>query len=232
MMSAENPFTGGPRLTIVMSWKPGEDSTNQNIFSIGFGGNNAVLLNRTSANKLTIRVRDTAAADLVNWTSLTVNFTIAGGPVWIAFSIDASLGTPTAHLWAWQAGADTSIAAASAPAAGNQVINHAGGFPFWFSASTAAQSSFKGSIRTWWMDDRYIDFSIAGNRRLFWDLATGSPVDLGADGSTGLTSAPKYYLRGCQGDWIMGKNFGTAPNLATVDNWGRGFAASSDPTAF
>jgi hypothetical protein len=57
-------------------------------------------------------------------------------------------------------------------------------------------------------------------------------VDLGADGSTGLTSAPKYYLRGCQGDWIMGKNFGTAPNLATVDNWGRGFAASSDPTAF
>ena len=68
-------------------------------------------------------------------------------------------------------------------------------------------------------------------RRLFWNT-DGTPVDLGADGSTGTGASPEVYFRGAPGDWVTGYNFGSGDDWAFHDNWLSNQGQSSDPTAY
>ena len=223
MSSTASPFANGPALTLVACISPEDDGANLNLCVFG----SKVIINRNNGNKLAIVVRDTANAQVLSWTTLTTNFNVAGGYTWLAFSID--LAAPTACAWSGRAAGDVNISAASAPTNGTGLIDLASSSPHFFVASASGASSYAGGVKSLWMASRYIDFGDAANRRRFWNT-DGSPVDLGADGSAGLDSAPEYYLRGAPGDFVMGRNFGTAPDLAFHDNWLSG-QASSDPLA-
>lgn len=221
LSAVTSPFANGPALTFVACIAPEEDGTNMNL---GILGTN-VIINRSSGNKLAIVIRDTSNTIRLNWTTLTTNFNAAGGLTWVAFSID--LATLAAVAYSGRAAGDVSIAAASAPSAGAAPIALAAAAPHFFVASASGASSYVGGVKMLWMAARFIDFSVEANRRKFWN-ADGSPVDLGADGSTGLDTPPEIYLPGAPGDYVMGTNFGSGPDLAFHDNWLSG-QASSDP---
>ena len=82
-------------------------------------------------------------------------------------------------------------------------------------ANDTAGNTFAGYMAHIWVDHIYRDFSIAGNRQKFVDLA-GDPVNLGSDGSTPFGTAPDLYL-----PFPVGANFavnvGADGGTATID---------------
>jgi hypothetical protein len=97
-----------------------------------------------------------------------------------------------------------------ASGAGRQ-MSVAGGF---------SQSPFCGAIaEVYYAPNQFIDFDIESNRRLFLN-ADGTPVDLGADGSTPTGSKPITYLslREGEGAEQFGVNRGIGADLSVVGN--------------
>ena len=87
-------------------------------------------------------------------------------------------------------------------------------------ASGFAQSPFCGAIaEVYYAPNQFIDFDIESNRRLFLN-ADGTPVDLGADGSTPTGSKPITYLslREGEGAEQFGVNRGIGADLSVVGN--------------
>lgn len=219
-------FANGTKTSLVFCMKPGEDGTNMNFI---VGANLRIIINRTNGNKFVFVINDSAGAAIMNWTSTTVNVTVAGGMVWVALSLDMNGGTPIANLWMWQGGSDSNQAPATALNYRNGTIALSD-YAFFFQQSSG-QVNFKGSILLLWWADDFIDFSNSVERRKFWNT-NGSPVNLGATGAVnGIT--PELYLPGAEGDWINGTNFGSGTQLGFNDTWLKGFGSnSSEPTPF
>jgi len=228
MASEDAPFANGPRLSIVLlGLKVGEDGTTMAITSIN---TTRVLVQRGTGNKLSIRIQDAAGTDLANWTTVTTNFTVAGGVYNLALSYDYNSGTPLLKVWAWNAGSSVDIAPATGFGAG--VTNIGMDQHLRLFSTATAQAAFKGSLKAIWMDDRYMDFSSAAQRDKFFNSTTGLPVDLGATGTVDAVQ-PKVYLAGDAADWMQGTNRGSAGQFGFNDNWLLGFGANtSDPTPY
>ena len=79
---------------------------------------------------------------------------------------------------------------------------------FYIGYSTLGPSYMDGRVAELYMTDEYIDLDVEANRRKFID-ALGSPVSLGADGSTPTGTQPRIYFSGESYLWNLGKNFGS-----------------------
>jgi hypothetical protein len=79
----------------------------------------------------------------------------------------------------------------------------------------------------WYAPGRYIDFSVAANRRKFFS-ATGKPVDAGGDGSIPTGLPPLVYLRCMDGAAAstFGNNLGTGGAM-TISGSPLGIATTS-----
>lgn len=231
MESAVSPFTNDSKFTIAICWKPGEDNSNMNIWV-----NSGIVINRAvgSTNRLAVVIRDTAASNRVNWTSVSTNFNIAGGETWILLSVDLGAATPVANMYSVRAGSVVNIASGlTQPTVGTGLVGLGTSTPFMFSSTVGGASSFKGSIKSVWAAQGvYFDFSQTSNVDLFVNHTTGVPTDLGSNGSTGTGVTPQVYFRGTPGDWITGKNFGSGTDWTLQDNWLSGEAQSSQPTSY
>lgn len=64
-----------------------------------------------------------------------------------------------------------------------------------------------GDVADLWVDNSYIDLSVAANRRKFID-GNGKPVDLGSDGSSPTGVAPLVFLSGETASWHTNKGTG------------------------
>ena len=87
-------------------------------------------------------------------------------------------------------------------------------------ASKVGQAPFAGAIaELYYAPNQFIDFDIEANRRLFLN-ADGTPVDLGADGSTPTGSKPITYLslREGEGAEQFAVNRGIGADLSVVGN--------------
>ena len=87
-------------------------------------------------------------------------------------------------------------------------------------AGKIGQAPFAGAIaELWYAPNQFIDFDIESNRRLFLN-ADGTPVDLGADGSTPTGSKPITYLslREGEGAEQFAVNRGIGADLSVVGN--------------
>jgi hypothetical protein len=232
-MISETPtvFAAGPKVAFVIrGLKVGEDGTAMTLVSMG---TTRLLVQRSSGNKMVFRVQDAGGTDLMNWTSLVTNFTVAGGIYNVALSYDYNGGAPVAHMYVWNAGANSSIKPATAFGAGVTNIGWANKHVFLFSTGSA-QTTFKGSFRDIWIDDRYIDFSTSANLDKFWNSTTGVPVDLGAQGQIDATQ-PKVYLPAEPAEILKGANWGSGAQFGFNDNWLLGFETptnKSDPQAY
>jgi hypothetical protein len=229
MIGSSSPFANGPGFTLVFNGRFLDDGVVEQLFSMGGSGLD-ILFQRTSGNRMLFRVEDSAGATILNnWTSTGPLFNAAAGLVWIALSVDAS-GAGAAHFWAWTAATgDVSIAPAS------PLVNPGTGLislakqPQWGASSGAV--GYRAAIRREWIDDRFLDFSQAANRRKFWN-ADGSPVDLGAEGRVdGVRPAYDLYT-GTPGDYLDGFNRGHAEAPGVNDTWGLGLATNLDPLPF
>ena len=226
MAASATPFSANrTAFTLVFSGKVSEDGTAMTLCSLQ---TTRILFQRTTGNKWSITIKDTAGTTMWTGTTVTSNFNIAGGTFTLFFSID--IPTTTVHCWGNIGGADVNISPGGAVTAGTGFIDLTTQFN-WFANTYTAQVTWKGGVRSLWMTDAFFDFSNSTNRRLFCTLA-GAAVDLGSDGSTGTGVTPKYYFRGHHGDFVMGKNFGSANDVAFNDNWGTGQGSLSDPSTF
>jgi len=87
-------------------------------------------------------------------------------------------------------------------------------------AGKIGQAPFAGAIaELYYAPNQFIDFDIESNRRLFLN-ADGTPVDLGADGSTPTGSKPITYLslREGEGAEQFAVNRGIGADLSVVGN--------------
>jgi len=66
-------------------------------------------------------------------------------------------------------------------------------------------NKFNGDLGPIWIDNTYLDITVESNRRKFIS-ASGTPVDLGSDGSTPTGSQPKVYIRGEASVWNSADN--------------------------
>jgi hypothetical protein len=229
MIGGASPFTNGPAFTFVLNAQFLEDGALEQLFSVGGSGID-ILVQRSSANSMLFRVEDSAGAPIVNnWISTGPLINAAAGPMWVAFSVDVSSGG-AAQLWAWsEATGDVSIAPAAPTLAPGTGLISLTKQPQWGASSGAV--GYRARIRREWIDNRYFDFSQAGERRKFWD-PNGLPVDLGAEGRVdGLRPAYDLYT-GTPGDYLDGFNRGHAEAPAVNDTWGLGLAANLDPLPF
>lgn len=221
--------TAGTKFSWVGRIKVGEDGSTMTVWS---QGTTRVLIQRTTGNKFAIRFQDSAGGNILNWVTVTTNFTVAAGSFWLFIDIDMNGGAPIAHVWANVGGADVDIAPATALTPGNGSLSLTS-LPYLFNTGNA-QATFKGSIGPIWAADDVLaggGFALEANRRLFCSV-DGTPKDLGAAGVTGGIT-PEVYLRGREGDWLSGRNFGSGPSFGFNDNWLKGFGAnSSDPLPF
>lgn len=65
-----------------------------------------------------------------------------------------------------------------------------------------------GQIADLWIDfNRYVDFSVASNRRLFF-ASNGKLVNKGTTGNTPFGTAPEIFLSGLTADWHTNKGTG------------------------
>lgn len=224
-----SPWSNGTKFSFVGRMKAGEDGT---ALTLWCSNSNAILIQRAASNKFSIRFKDSSAADIINWTTVTTNFNVAAGAFWLFVDIDMNAGSPLINIWANVGGADVNISPASSITVGTGVLG-LNALPYMFNIGNG-QCNFKGSVGLVWAADDVLSgsgFSSSANRRLFCDLA-GNPVDLGASGVAGGV-APEVYIPGGPGDWLAGKNAGSGPQFGFNDNWLRGFGAnSSDPLPF
>lgn len=229
MKAPTSPFADGGAASFVMNGRFTEDGLLNTLFSLG-SGTADFYVQRTSANRLLVRVEDNAGALAINWTSTGPLFNAAAGSVWIAFSCD--LGSGAAHLWAWTAGTgDVNVAPAAPTVTVGTGLISLDQIPIWGATSTSGGAALAAAIRREWIDNRFFDFSQAPNRRKFWN-ADGSPVDLGAEGRVdGIRPAYDLYT-GTAGDYLDGFNRGHAEAPAVNDTWGLGLAANLDPLPF
>ena len=65
-----------------------------------------------------------------------------------------------------------------------------------------------GDLSDLWFDNNYLDITVESNRRKFIS-ATGTPVDLGSDGSTPTGSQPPIFFTGAASVWNAGTNAGS-----------------------
>jgi hypothetical protein len=72
---------------------------------------------------------------------------------------------------------------------------------------TGSSRFFNGDMADVWMNDTYVDLSVAANRAQFID-ASGWPVDLGTDGSKATGAVPDIYLTGATAAWHTNKGTG------------------------
>jgi hypothetical protein len=229
MVGSSSPFANGPRFTLVFNGRFLDDGMLEQLFSMGGSGLD-ILFQRTSGNRALFRVEDSAGGTILNnWTSSGPLFNAAAGPVWIALSVDAS-GAGAAHFWGWTAATgDVSIAPSSPVLTLGTGLISLAKQPQWGASSGAV--GYRAAIRRKWIDDRFLDFSEAANRRKFWN-ADGSPVDLGAEGRVdGVRPAYDLYT-GTPGDYLDGFNRGHAEAPAVNDTWGLGLATNLDPLPF
>lgn len=229
MIGGASPFANGPAFAFVLNARFLEDGTLEQIFSMGGSGID-ILIQRTTGNRMLVRAEDSAGAAIVNnWLSTGPLLDAAAGPVWIAFSLDAS-GAGAAQFWAWTAATgDVGIApAAPLVTPGTGLISLARQ-PQWGAASGAI--GCRAAIRREWIDNRYFDFGQEAERRKFWN-ADGSPVDLGAEGRVdGIRPAYDLYT-GTPGDYLDGFNRGHSEAPAVNDTWGLGLPTNLDPLPF
>ena len=66
-------------------------------------------------------------------------------------------------------------------------------------------NKFNGDLGPIWIDNTYLDITVESNRRKFIS-ASGTPVDLGSDGSIPTGSQPKVYIRGEASVWNSADN--------------------------
>jgi len=71
---------------------------------------------------------------------------------------------------------------------------------------------WNGDLAETYFTDEYLDISIEANRRKFI-TATGTPVDLGSDGSTPTGTQPRIYMSGDASVWNAGTNKGSGGNF-------------------
>lgn len=67
-------------------------------------------------------------------------------------------------------------------------------------------------ISEFWFDDSYIDISTTTNRRKFI-TASGTPENVGSDGSTPTGTSPLIYFSGVASTWNAGTNSGAGGNF-------------------
>jgi len=80
---------------------------------------------------------------------------------------------------------------------------------------------FIGGLKMLAIYNQYYDVHDSAVRTLFYDSTTRLPKDIGDGTAGGALAAPAVYLRGMAGDYILGKNFGTAGDLHVPVPFGR-----------
>ena len=91
---------------------------------------------------------------------------------------------------------------------------------FMIASNALSQQAFGGAMaEIYYAPNQFIDFDVESNRRLFLN-ADGTPVDLGADGSTPTGIQPMLYLslREGEGAEQFGANRGFGADLSIVGN--------------
>ena len=227
MIGSASPWADGPAFSFVFNGRFLEDGLVNQLFAMD---GLAVLVQRNASHRMVVRIEDSAGATAINWTSAGPLFNSAAGLCWFAFSCDLA-GSGAARMWAWTAGAgDVDIKPASPViAVGTGLIDLGATKPSWGSTGVAAELC--AAIRREWIDDRFIDFGLASERRKFWN-ADGTPVDLGVEGRVdGLRPAYDLYT-GTPGDYLDGFNRGRAEAPAVNDTWGLGLPTNLDPLPF
>lgn len=233
LVGRSTTFTSaGGQFSFVMCLKPGSNNEAYTIFSMA-GAQNSVLIQRQvgAANHLTFAVKDTAGTNIINWAT-TVGALSSGVETIIYFSVDTTVPTAKTFIQVGATVTDVSTGMTAA-VAGNGLVDlgNAGNAPTFFAPKATSASSFKGGVKMAWMGQTFFDFSNSANRALFASQTTGALVDLGASGSTGTGYSPQVYMRGAPGDWVMGKNHGSATDFNAVDLWLMGTQVS-DPTVY
>lgn len=230
LVPSAHPLPNSGKLTLVFCIKPSAsvDNVNANIYSTG----GQVIVNKSSGNKIIITLKDTAQNAIISsWTSVTTNYT-SSGYQWFLFSIDITgAGTISAYS-VGPTGTVTPIAPAVSPTVGTGQIGMTtlGNLPGLFSSTPAGSATFGGGIKLFYaVTGTALDFSNSTNRGLFVD-GSGNPVSLGTNCSTPTGAQPEICFMGAAGDWVTGKNFGSATDFGWNDNWLLGLTGSSDPT--
>ncbi len=78
--------------------------------------------------------------------------------------------------------------------------------------NTGTTGWINGDVAEIYYSNEFIDLSIEANRRKFY-TATGTPEDLGSDGSTPTGTAPMIYFKGDASVWNAGTNSGSGGNF-------------------
>jgi hypothetical protein len=226
MIGSASPWADGPVFTFVMNGHFLEDDLVNQIFEID---GLSVLIQRNASERLSARVEDSSGSTAMSWVSTGPLFNVANGPFWLAFSCDLGAGG-AAHMWAWTAATgDVDVKPATPAITVGTGLIKLSNQPSWCSLGSAAE--MRARVRREWIDNRFLDFSQAANRRKFWN-ADGSPVDLGAEGRVDGVRPAYDLFTGTPGDYLDGFNRGHAEAPAVSDTWGLGLATNLDPLPF
>jgi len=226
MVGSASPFADGAAFAFVINGQFLEDGLVNQLFEIN---DLSVLIQRNAAGRMIARIEDTTGAAAINWTSAGPLFGAAAGPFWFAFSCDLS-GAGAARMWAWTAASgDVDVKPATPAIAPGTGLIKLNAQPSW--GTVGVQAELRARIRREWIDVRFIDFSLAANRRKFWN-ADGAPVDLGAEGRVDGVRPGYDLYTGTPGDYLDGFNRGHGEAPAVADTWGLGLPVNLDPLPF
>ena len=79
-----------------------------------------------------------------------------------------------------------------------------------YSNAPGTANNFVGEIAELWFDiGRTVDWSVVGNRRLFFDASNKIVLNKGANGQTPFTATPTGYFAGATATWQTNKGSGT-----------------------
>ena len=190
--------TNGNEMTVVMCARMRPSNAGGAIMMLGNGSSTALLLDR-NANGVRINLRSAALASLG---SITVNAVNPWDWNWYFFTATTDTGILQGVV---NEGSTTSATPTNAALA-HTLINTL------FSAGTNSHVLMDLKLFAFWTST--IDITSASVRNVFYDPVTRLPRDVGAGNNWGgAVAQPVIGLRGMAGDYLMGRNFGTAGRM-------------------
>jgi Concanavalin A-like lectin/glucanases superfamily len=207
-------FTGAvdsTKFSVAFAVKFTGTASDQHILGMDQSINNgypALVVGRDASNKIYIYAANTTTRNItmVSNTALTV------GQWYVVFiSWDGSVGASSCKMWI----NDASNLAAS-PVCNNVAQDYTcrqvtiGTYP----GTPGSDNNFVGELSELWFDiGRAVDWSVVGNRRLFFDASNNIVLNKGANGQIPFTATPTGYFSGPTSSWQTNKGSGTGMTL-------------------
>lgn len=165
-----------------------------------------VLLTRSPDNNISLQVNDSTGTK--HFTAIGTT-TTATGTGWhnilVSWDTNHTAGNKIANLYVDSISTSPSLTDASA----SFTVGYAEEICAFPRDNLNVQISL---AEIWYAPNQFIDFSVSGNRALFYNA--GNAVDLGSDGSTPTGLAPAVYIHNPAA--TAGINLGTGGNFTTV----------------